>query len=293
MSARLVVRALSVSFVLVAVVSLAGCGGGSSALPADAVARVGAATITKATLDHWMSSMLGGDYYEIMGEPIPEGLVSEPPHYTACVARLKAAMRKPVSGPSRTAVELKSKCEALYQAVKVQALTFLVGTEWRSHLYSAEGVTATEQEARQQLLKPSIAEPFTKAGGRTAYLADRRWALSDEIELARRDILQQRLLEKLRAGGSRVLAKLNQEALRWTAQTTCRPGYVVEHCKQYVATRAATHEASPAILIEQLGKLGSQAPAKPPARDIECKNKGKEVVCEPVGGPVKTGAGKP
>ena len=87
------------------------------------------------------------------------------------------------------------------------------------------GCTATEQEARQQLLKPSIAEPFTKAGGRTAYLADRRGGVVGlYIELARREIPQHAFWKSFERRVLKKLAKLNQEAFEATAQTTCRPG---------------------------------------------------------------------
>ena len=50
-----------------------------ASLPGDAVAQVGDATISKATLNHWMSTMVGGDFAEDSTVTAPQGLVSDPP----------------------------------------------------------------------------------------------------------------------------------------------------------------------------------------------------------------------
>jgi hypothetical protein len=77
----------------------------------------------------------------------------------------------------------------------------------------------------------------------------------------KRDLLSSRLLPKLRlkfgrAGGEAALIKYVHEAhLRWAAETTCKPAYVVQGCKEYRSTQAiGTSGATPsaAVLIEEI-----------------------------------------
>jgi hypothetical protein len=114
---------------LVAIVGLAACGGGAQ----DRVAiRVGDSTITKATVDHWMSVMA------------PEHLVPDPPHYTACVAHQAAF------SPESIAAGLEQDCRQQYKALKQRALALLISSQWLIDEATARGLKASVREVDKQ-----------------------------------------------------------------------------------------------------------------------------------------------
>ena len=84
----------------VVLVGMSACGGGSSGPSGEVVAKIGGTTVTRPELSHWMSTLAGGDFYEIgRGHAVPARLASEPPDYAACVASLQEA--RPEHGAGR------------------------------------------------------------------------------------------------------------------------------------------------------------------------------------------------
>ena len=235
-----------------AVAGVTGCGGGTSG---EVVAQVGGSSITKAELDHWMSTEAGGDFYELSaGHTVPEGLVSEPPNYAACVARLEAVAANPTKGRSKpTAGQLLSKCRQLYQALKVQALSFLVASRWTVGAFGEVGVKATDKEVMQKFNRMK-AEQFPKEGELQRYLTSRRRSPSDELLLVKLDLLSQKALQKLETGGKQMITKFTEAEQRWTAKTNCRAGYVVKSCKQYTGPPPLS-TPSGAVLLEQVAVI--------------------------------------
>lgn len=252
--------------VCLAVACLAGCGGGASG---DVVAQVGGSTITKGELNHWMSTLAGGDFYEVAkAHTVPAGLVSEPANYGACVAHLEAIAAISDAGPARpTAAQLLKKCRELQQGLKLQALNFLVQSRWLIGLYGEAGLKATDAEA-MQLLKRVKAEQFPDEKLQQ-YLARRRRSLSDELFVMKLNVLQQKVTQKLNAGGQQALAAFAEAGQRWTAKTSCRAGYVVQHCKQY-SGQPTSALPSPAVLLEQIAVITGRPCINRPA----CANSG-------------------
>lgn len=249
--------------IVLAAMSLSACGGGTSG---DVVAQVGETSITKADLNHWMSTLAGGDFYEISsGHTVPAGLVSEPPNYAACVARLEtiaASQMKEASKP--TAAQLSSKCRQLYRALRLQTIEFLIGYHWLLGLYTEEGLTATDAETTQ-LLNHIKAEQFPKEELQK-YLARKRRSLSDERFVVKLDVLRQKAQKKIEADSKRVLAKFTEAGQRWTAKTNCHAGYVVQHCRQYTGSPVAPSSLpSPAVLLEQVAVITGRPCINQPA----------------------------
>jgi foldase protein PrsA len=91
-----------------AVCGLVACGG---AARNEIVVRVGQSTITKATLNHWMAAMA------------PEHAVPDPPRYSKCIRREESFT--PADKP-----QLIEECRQRYQALKLQALDFLISSQW-------------------------------------------------------------------------------------------------------------------------------------------------------------------
>lgn len=216
---------------------------GGESVPSGTVALIGDTAIGDATLSRWMSSMVGGDFYESTGVVAPSGLVSDPPNYGACVAGLKT-----LPAAARTsAAQLADRCKELHEKIEEQALTYLIEAQWAID-YSAEaGVHVTPEEVGREF-KRLKAMNFPKEAELQQYLSDRRWTLATELFLIKRDLLSGKLIAKL--GPGRV-GQFGREAIkRWTAKTICRPGYIVEQCDSYTPSTGST--ASVDVLIEEL-----------------------------------------
>jgi hypothetical protein len=202
-----------------------------------------------------MNTLAGGDYYQVSRKrTVPTGLVSDPPNYRGCVGHLESiAANSPSRKPKPTGLQLLTKCRRLHQALKKQAISYLVNAQWAIALDREQGVTASDREVRQ-LLDEIKAREYPKKGELERYLAATRASLSDELFVVKLNVLGQKLLHKVEVGGQKVNAAFTKEGERWTAKTTCSPGYVVEHCKQYKGepTPAPT---SPSVLLEQVAEL--------------------------------------
>lgn len=240
---------------------LSACGGGDG-IPGNAVARVGETAITKAELGHWMSTLTGGDFYEVAREhTVPAGLVSEPPNYSACVASLEAAAASARSGqqtltsaaPKATAAQFLTKCRQLYIALRLQAVAYLVNARWTIGVYTDLGVRTSDAEVMHTLEEIKAAE-FPKPGQFERYLASNRRTLADELLVVKLDVLSQKLDQRAhREGTKAALREFSEAGRRWTAKTECRAGYVVPHCRQFRKWR--TIAADPAVLLEQVATV--------------------------------------
>ncbi len=241
--------------VCLAVIGLAACGGGSSD---GTVAQVGSYAITKTMLNRWMTEKASEDYYDAVGREAPPRLVSEPADYSACVASLKAIT--PVSSggkpqPKPTATELTSKCKELYQAVKTQALAFLVSSYWSINLDANHGINVTDEEVQQEL-KRIRTEQYPTEADFQRLLANRNRTLAQELFIVRMDLLGQKVEKKLKNGNRQLSVAFVRDAKRTAASASCSPGYVVEYCKGYKApkTSATSNAHSPAALLEEIAR---------------------------------------
>lgn len=236
-------------------VGLTACGGGGSSSSDDVIARVGETAITRTAVSHWMGALAGGDYYVMSSQhTVPAGLVSDPPDYAGCVASLEAAAKSSPTKASRpTGTQLLTKCQQLYKALKLEATEFLIKMEQLIGMAHERGVTVTDGEI-QQSLKQSKAEYPSETKFRE-YLASQRRNISDELFLLKRNLLSQKVGEKISEEGKQALAKLTKTAQKWNAKTNCNTGYVVQHCKQY--TNETNPTPPPSILMEQVTQIAT------------------------------------
>jgi hypothetical protein len=255
------VAALAVAVVLNA------CGGTTSgkgqASSGKAVAQVGNSAITAPEVNHWMQVLTAGDYVLVShGHPVPAGLVSEPPNYGACAARLEAAAANAAKTLGASAAkehltptpsQLLVKCQQLYQAIKLQAIAYLVNEQWVVNVAKELGVTASAAEVTKAFDRFKT-ERFPKGAGLDKYLAERNLSLPDEMVIEKLDVLGQKLQEKMRAGGQTAIGSLAQAEQKWAAKTSCPAGYVFEHCQQY---HGQTTPAVPSqgVLLEQVAAI--------------------------------------
>jgi hypothetical protein len=243
---RAVRTLIALSAAVAIATSVAACGGGSAS---DVVAEVGHTTITKAELNHWMPTLLGGDMYELTDISSPKTVVSEPSNFTVCVRSLKTV------APDLTTAELTTRCHQLNQLLRVQAVEYLINSDVLIGQAAEVGATVSNRE---------IATAFNELKGRAfptdaalqLYLQQRDWSLSTELFIIKRNLLGTKLLQKVSA---KLGKKPSEEAIdryyktlnnRWLAKTTCRPGYIVEGCRQYKKPKTPA-KTSPAIVIEE------------------------------------------
>jgi foldase protein PrsA len=114
-----------------AAAALAGCGGGG-ARPA-VVARIGGQPISKTSLTHWMFVLA------------PQHVVPDPPHYAACIARLKALAPRSVAATSA------AECRKQHRALTQRALAFLVSTAWLVGEAADKGLRVSAAEVERRL----------------------------------------------------------------------------------------------------------------------------------------------
>jgi hypothetical protein len=221
------------------------CGGGS-----ETVVRVGHSAITRTEVDHWMKVLVAGDYRDELGKPAPVGLVSDPPNYTACIKAGSSLDRR------RSTQTTATLCRQLYQAAKQQAVTFLTDALWRIEdaKEHGEAVTATEIARRFRRLQE---QERPGAGAMQHYLAEVHRTIADEYYLLKRNILSEKALTRLQREGLQlrgnkqaVMRVTNEWLAKWTARTSCQPGYITDQCKQY---RGASSVApAPDPILQQL-----------------------------------------
>jgi hypothetical protein len=246
-----------------AIFGLAACGSSKpSAASAgkEVVARVGTTPITRAAISHWMTTLVGGDYYELSGSHlIPAGLVSDPPDYSGCESRLEAvAAHSPSTEAKPTGTQISTKCRQLYQAMRHQAAAYLVQAQWLINTYAALGITVTDQEVQQELARWSAENKFNTEAQRNQFLALQRRSLADELLLMRLDVLGQKAEKEIHHEGKAFVAKLTETEQKWTSKTTCTAGYVVQHCRQFTSEPAPTAALPPSsILVEQIAALAT------------------------------------
>jgi hypothetical protein len=257
----------------VAAVALGACGGGGAATAGgghsdtiaaefgehpgshagqDTVAKVGALTISKPYLSLWMGIELGEDYYSTFKRKALDGLVSEPPKYPTCVATVSRFADSSGAGrpaPRTSAAQLRSKCEQLHQAVKAQALTFLIGADWIYNLATQHGIEASEKEAAQELARVRRERHETPAQFEASLLVRGR-DRGQELYLAKIHLLQLKLERRIQSEGKN--SKLAKEASGSTTVATCRTGYVVPRCKQF--NGRGYSGGSPSALLREVAR---------------------------------------
>jgi hypothetical protein len=222
---------------------------GDSDDPSPVVAKVRHMSITRETLSHWMTTLVDGDFREHVGGTAPRGLVSDPPSYRACVSAIEALGRPKASGTDSKpgAMQREAQCRQLHQALKQQALSYLIEGLWNIEEAADQGIHITDAEIDQQLAKDKASlGPVTH---------------QDQLYLVKRSLLSTRLNEqreralrgKMPEGEAlqRAVAELYAQSIkRWPAQTSCRAGYLVAQCRGYKAPTGSL--PSPAVLVEQI-----------------------------------------
>jgi hypothetical protein len=242
---------LSVLALLLSLLALTGCGG------TESVTHIGgsSATISKPMLDHWMRAVVATDFRVSVLSRAPKGLASEPANYSECAAAAKKVVPKTSTGQLKlTDAEISRKCHQLYQAIRNQAMSYLLSAQWTMLEAKELGVPLSEAEMHREFLRYRK-EAYNSPARYESYMKERRLVLSDVLYQLRRNVLVTRLLPKFQAkvaktgGGEKVYVKFALERYRARiAKTSCKAGYVMENCKEYHAP--AKELPSPSVILE-------------------------------------------
>lgn len=250
--------AFMVSLCAAAALSACGNSGRSHAEHADVVARVGTSVITRTSLDHWAPIVFNRDFSEITRTAGPTGVISDPQHLATCVSALERFEGVTGHLPANEAQRLADKCTALNKAVEAQALNLLITTKVTAGEAADAGIVVSTTEAEAAFKRVQASQFPTEAQLRQ-HLAGTGATIDDELVLTGQELGSQKLKTALEAkfNGAQKDSKLASYATaavaRWTAKTTCAPGYVVEGCREYGKQPSmARGVSSPSILIEEL-----------------------------------------
>lgn len=226
--------------VLAAVLCLAGCGAGGGS--DSVVASVGGKTITKGTLDRWTAIEAILSHQVTPTQAPPKGLVPDPPHYVDCIAYLRknpatliAAAQKP------TDAQLESQCRQKYEGLQRHVLDILITDYWLDGEGASRGLTVGDAEIKQ-----AIDSQFPTQAAYRRFLAITGESASDERALLHANLMATKLQQAAAAqkgvtGAARqraLAAFLRDFTARWTARTSCRPGFVVQECRQFNGPKA-------------------------------------------------------
>jgi hypothetical protein len=143
---------------LAILVGLAACGGGARD---SVIVRVGEGTITKAALARWIAAMA------------PEHVAPDPPRYRACIVHQEAI------SPQSVKAELGEECQRQYQALRQQALDFLISSQWLIGEAADSGLRVSDHEVQARLEEGNASFPHPAAQ------ADARFGIEAELSAAK------------------------------------------------------------------------------------------------------------
>jgi hypothetical protein len=237
-----------------ALLALAGCGGGESVVHIQGLS----ASISKATLKHWMQALVGSDFRTSNATVAPAGLVSEPADYKRCAAAVRLVAPRTQPRPSDTIVA--ERCRQLYRGIKAQALSFLISAAWTVGEGAEMGLKVSEAQLKRQFAVERR-QTYPTEAQLNKYLSERHMVLSDLLYQLKRSILVSEILPKFeakvrKAGGKNAYGRLaiaRYDAL--VARTSCSPGYVVPNCKEYHGPEAVV--PSPNQVLEAIVQGGT------------------------------------
>lgn len=155
-------------------------------------------------------------------------------------------------------VVMLRKCRELHRALKELATTRLVRVQWLIGLAGEERVKVSDPEVLS-FYRHSSHEQYSSTAEAHRRLAAARTSVADELLVAREKLLAYKLDQKIQAGGTRGQRQSTAAEKRWTAKTSCLPGYVVQYCSQFTGGEPSPTPSSPpaTVLIEQIAALAT------------------------------------
>jgi hypothetical protein len=245
--------------IVLALVLLGGCSGGTAEDGGVTHIEGTSASISKATLNHWMQAMAGGDFRASGPQIAPPGLVSEPADYPRCERAARKIVPRSRSGQLKLSdAQIAEKCRALQRALKAQAISFLLSAQWTTIEGEEFGLKVSEAQLHREFARYRK-QPYPTEEDLQKFMAERHWVLSDLLYQLKRNILVKEILPKFQAkvkkagGGEATYVRLALARYRaLIAKTTCKPGYVAPGCREYHGPEVVS--PSPNIILERFAK---------------------------------------
>jgi phosphatidylethanolamine-binding protein (PEBP) family uncharacterized protein len=150
-----------------------------------------------------------------------------------------------------------------------QALGFLITSEWVLGEAGARHMSVSEAEVKQRFAQ-LVHQSFPKAGSLHAYLAKSGETEGDLLARIKVELLAARIAAKVTAGKSPAQRTALLTAFEhsfqqhWKGLTDCKPGYVMEDCRQYTGGPESLTRSNAAGSSGTRGK-GGRASSKSPA----------------------------
>ena len=119
-----------------------------------------------------------------------------------------------------------------------EALAFLITSQWVLGEAAARKLSVSAAEVKQRLAKVKQ-QSFPKASSFERFLSSSGETEADLLARVKVELLQERIAAQASAGKSGSQRSVTLAAFerafqqRWKAQTTCKPGYVMEDCMEY------------------------------------------------------------
>jgi hypothetical protein len=210
-----------------------GSGGGAGSSAAGVVASVAGVSISKASLEHWIRVESAVSYKTIPINPLPRGILPDPPSYAACIAWLGSAAGS-IESRSKSPAQRKALCVKRLVGLKQKTLGFLLSYQWYAGELKDEGVKVPESVVHRNLVLFVRGEMPAK-GEFQRYLRVTGMSEADVLFIQRLGTYGDEIAKQIYAKGSeaeahRALARFTS---KWVAKTSCNPGYIVPGCRQY------------------------------------------------------------
>jgi foldase protein PrsA len=193
----------------------AGATGCGRDVPANSVAKVGDATITKSEFDRWLKAAVVGQ------SGGGQAAVPDPPEFNRCAA---TRARQPVPKGSRKpgTAELKKQCKREYDQLKQQVMQFLINAEWIQQKAEAEDVRVSSAEVRRSFEDRKKGEFKTEAEYQR-FLRTSGMTEEDILFRIRLDVLQQKLAQKITERAAKVTDEDVREYYEKNKERFARP----------------------------------------------------------------------
>jgi len=232
---------------------LGGCGADArerSSPAGGVVVSVGANSLTKTALGKWVAFEAVLEHAYRPNQPVPAGLVPDPPAYKECIADLGALAASRGVRPRPDADQLRTECERERMSLERQTLSVLIDAYWVREEAAARNVLVNPAEVERELRRVFLSKRWrfpASVGAPTPY---ERFVVDDRLllaELQRRTLpIYARLRRTGHPEGPRLAEEVDAEiqrlanelTSRWTPRTHCQAGYVVSECSEYNARPA-------------------------------------------------------
>jgi len=187
-------RAIQPAFLSVAALAAAavvsGCG---NSVPANSVAKVGDAVITKKEFDRWFKSAAMQQQQGGGAAATPK-----PPDFRECVAALKK-QPQPQGGSKPSDAVLKKQCKQQADQFKQEAMQFLIQAEWVQQEAEARGVSVSDAEVKKSF-EDKKKQAFPKEADYQKFLKQSGMSEKDLLFRVKLDALQPKLTQKVTEG---------------------------------------------------------------------------------------------